>query len=322
MKFRSPINDLRLLVLVIFFSPFLLFGQNSDYENAVRKYIETYQAIAVKEMLSYRVPASITLAQGIYESNVGRSRLATEANNHFGIKCHKEWTGKTIYQDDETKHECFRKYDCAEESFRDHSRFLVQRERYKNLFSLDITDYKSWAKGLKEAGYATNPNYAEKLISTIEKYGLYRFDIADYSIAFRDSLRLRNDTVDIKVKSMEYDVFAAGPGNREVYLNNGLQFIILKDPDNLRTIAAAFGVTEKRLLKWNDLKKGAKLVPGQMIYLEPKKKKGAATYYIVTSGETMYTISQRNGITLKMLYKRNRMKPGNVPHAGQKILLR
>jgi LysM repeat protein len=121
---------------------------------------------------------------------------------------------------------------------------------------------------------------------------------------------------------MEYDVFVTGPGNREVYLNNGLQFIILKDPDNLRTIAAAFGVTEKRLLKWNDLKKGAKLVPGQMVYLEPKKKKGAATYYIVTAGETMYTISQRNGITLKMLYKRNRMKPGNVPHAGQKILLR
>ena len=153
----------------------------------------------------YRIPASITLAQGIYESNAGKSRLATEANNHFGIKCHKEWTGKTFIQDDETKNECFRKYDNPEESFRDHSYFLTQRDRYKDLFKLDITDYKGWASGLKEAGYATNPQYPEKLINTIETFSLNKFDVADFSQFFCDSIRRNVDSSRESIPAKKYE---------------------------------------------------------------------------------------------------------------------
>ncbi len=322
MNFQLTIYHLQLKYIILAVFPLQLFSQNSNYDSAVRKYIETYQAVAVKEMITFHVPASITLAQGIFESNAGRSKLAKEANNHFGIKCHKEWTGKTIYQDDETKNECFRKYDCAEESFKDHSAFLAGRDRYKGLFSLDVTDYKGWARGLKAAGYATNPAYADKLIGVIEKYGLYRFDEENYSIAFADSLRRIGDTIRIGIKRPEYEVFAVGPGNRNVYLNNGLQFIILESSDNLHTIARAFGVTEKRLLKWNDLQQKGKLVTGQMVYLEPKKKKGAADSYTVKQGETMYTISQLNGIKLKVLYKKNNIKSGTALYEGQNLRLR
>ncbi|HTX88282.1 MAG TPA: glucosaminidase domain-containing protein [Bacteroidales bacterium] len=310
------------LVACIFFFPVPLWSQNSDYDEAVRRYIDAYQRIAVKEMQEFHIPASITLAQGIFESNAGRSTLAVEANNHFGIKCHKEWTGETIYQDDETKHECFRKYGCAEESFRDHSRFLSERDRYKSLFSLDMTDYKGWAKGLKETGYATNPAYADKLISTIEKYGLYRFDAAGFSVAYADSLGRLKDSLQKKTVSPPYEVFATGPGNRTVYLNNGLQFIILDAADNVHTLAKAFGVKEKKLLSWNDLKKGARLATGMMVYLEPKKRKGSSSYYEVRQEDTMYTVSQKTGIRLSSLYRKNKMSPGQTLHAGQRLLLR
>ncbi len=308
--------------MFILLFPLLGMAQPLTYDALVNRYIIQYQEIAVKEMMQYRIPASITLAQGIFESCAGTSSLATVANNHFGIKCHKEWQGKTYIHDDETKNECFRKYDNAEESFRDHSVFLAQRERYKVLFENDITDYKAWAKGLKEAGYATNPEYARKLIESIEKYQLYRFDVADFSVAFADSLRKKGDTI-VPVKSIPaYDVFAIGPGNRPVYINNGLQFILLSKQDNIKSVAKAFDVTESKILKWNDMKKGAKLVPGQMVYLESKRRKGVAPTHIVKAGETMYTISQQAGIMLKMLYKKNNMEPGHRITTGQKLLLR
>ena len=308
-----------LLVLII---PIILPAQTTDYETAVQGYIERYQGIAVQEMAAFRIPASITLAQGIFESNAGRSRLATEANNHFGIKCHKEWTGKKFYQDDETKNECFRKYDQPEESFRDHSLFLTQRERYRNLFSLDISDYKGWAKGLKDAGYATNPQYADKLIATIERFRLYRFDDASFALAFTDSLRRGIDSTLIIPVAGRYEMFAVGPGNRNVFINNGLQFILLQEGDNIGKISVAFGVPEKRIWKWNDMKKGSRLVTGQMVYLEPKKRNGAVRYHAVEPGETMYTISQKYGIKLNVLYKKNGMKPGRPVQPGHRLKLR
>jgi LysM repeat protein len=317
-----PGNKIYRVFLFMFFVGTQLHGQSS-YDVQVHEYIERYKEIAVQEMMIYRIPASITLAQGIFESNAGKSRLATEANNHFGIKCHKEWTGKTFIQDDETRNECFRKYDTPEESFRDHSYFLTQRDRYKPLFSLDITDYKSWANGLKEAGYATNPQYPQKLINAIETYDLSKLDIADFSNFFSDSLiRKPADTIRRVHPPEKYELFAVGPGNRNVYINNGLQFLIQSKNDNLRSVASAFGVSERKILKWNDLPKGASLVAGQIVYLENKKQNGAASFHVVGRGETMYTISQRYGIQLKWLYKRNSMKPGQVPKAGKKLLLR
>ncbi|MCX6248118.1 MAG: glucosaminidase domain-containing protein [Bacteroidetes bacterium] len=294
----------------------------SWYEEAVKAYIEKYRDIAIKEMMQYRIPASITLAQGIYESDAGRSRLATEANNHFGIKCHKEWTGKSYIQDDETKNECFRKYSNPEESFRDHSYFLSQRDRYKPLFSLEITDYKGWANGLKTCGYATNPQYADHLIKTIEDYQLYRNDVADFSIAFNDSVVPSGDSTVRKVTAAKYDLFAEGPGKRMVYLNNGLQFIILRKNDNIKNVSKAFKVSERKIRKFNEMQKDAPLVPGQMVYLEPKKKAGVLAMHVVKPGETMYILSQNYGIQLSQLYKINKLKPGRPIKQGQKILLR
>ena len=151
-------------------SSVIVLGQSKS--NSTQDYINTYTKIAIEQEKQYGIPACITLAQGILESGSGRSRLATEANNHFGIKCHNDWKGKKIYKDDDKKNECFRVYDNAEQSYIDHSLFLVGKKRYADLFKLKITDYKGWAKGLKQAGYATNPKYPQLLIDIIELYDL------------------------------------------------------------------------------------------------------------------------------------------------------
>jgi hypothetical protein len=308
------------ILLIQFFSilPFTGFSQTADFEAAVKIYVEKYKGIAIKEMKDYGIPASITLAQGILESNAGRSKLATEANNHFGIKCHVEWNGKTFYQDDETKTECFRMYDRPEESFRDHSLFLSERDRYKDLFKLDINDYSAWANGLKAAGYATNPKYPEKLINTIEQFDLHRYD-REETIAYNKNL---NSEIKIAKRS-GYELYADGPGNRPVYVNNGLQFIVFKDGDNLAKISNDFKVSIKRINKWNELDQAGKLLAGQMIYLEPKKRKCTdIASHIVNQGETMHDIAQKYGVKLKILYRRNRMKPGQQPVIKQILLLR
>lgn len=146
------------------------------YADVIYAYIDQYKETAKDNMRNYGIPASITLAQGILESGSGKGRLAREANNHFGIKCHKEWTGDFIRHDDDESQECFRKYKHASESFRDHSLFLTSRSRYEDLFKLDKDDYQGWAKGLRKAGYATDPKYPTKLIGLIERYELYNYD--------------------------------------------------------------------------------------------------------------------------------------------------
>ncbi len=320
-------GSIRLLTRII--SCFCLFingtttsAQINNFEEAVKSYITTYREIAVKEMMEYRIPASITLAQGIYESNAGRSRMATEANNHFGIKCHIEWTGKTFIQDDETKNECFRNYSNPEESFRDHSYFLSQRDRYKPLFNLEITDYRGWANGLKACGYATNPQYAEHLIKMIEDYHLYQLDVADFSLVFNDSIPSALDSIYEIGTAAKFDLFAEGPGKRMVYLNNGLQFIIFRKNDNIKNVAKAFHISERKIRKFNDMKKDAPLVPSQMVYLEPKKRQGAIDRHVVKPGETLYLLSQTYGIQLDQLYKINKLKTGRPVKQGQNILLR
>ncbi|MFT5231864.1 MAG: flagellum-specific peptidoglycan hydrolase FlgJ [Saprospiraceae bacterium] len=150
--------------------------KNETYADVVANYIATYSEIAKQEMDTYGIPASITLAQGILESGAGRGELTRKAQNHFGIKCHSGWTGERAYHDDDELQECFRKYTDPQSSFRDHSLFLSQRSRYKSLFSLERDDYKGWAKGLRKAGYATDPKYPDKLISIIERYDLEAYD--------------------------------------------------------------------------------------------------------------------------------------------------
>ena len=179
---KSPKTKNQKPKIFLLLSPFLLFSflpfsLSAQYTEAdIRNYIETYKGIAIQKMVEYKIPASITLAQGIFESGSGTSRLATEANNHFGIKCKKEWTGATIKHDDDEAQECFRKYEKVEDSYNDHSLFLTTRSRYAKLFTLDIMDYKGWARELKAAGYATNPQYPERLISLIERFNLAKQD--------------------------------------------------------------------------------------------------------------------------------------------------
>ncbi|WP_299059875.1 glucosaminidase domain-containing protein [uncultured Polaribacter sp.] len=151
-------------------------NKNPNLNGVTLAYIKNYASIAVSEMHKSRIPASITLAQGILESGNGRSELASKSNNHFGIKCHSQWQGDRVYHDDDTAGECFRKYKYVKSSYRDHSAFLTDRSRYAFLFNYKITDYKSWARGLKKAGYASDKNYPNKLINLIEKYSLYEFD--------------------------------------------------------------------------------------------------------------------------------------------------
>lgn len=307
-----------LIIQLISILPFTGFSQTADFETAVKNYVEKYKAIAIEEMKDYGIPASITLAQGILESNAGRSKLAVEANNHFGIKCHVEWQGKSFYQNDETKNECFRMYDHPEESFRDHSVFLSQRDRYKDLFKLDINDYSGWANGLKAAGYATNPKYPESLISTIERFDLQRFD-REGEIAYNKSKNFNKKVA----KVAGYEFYADGPGNRPVYINNRVQFIVYREGDNLAKLSNDFKVSIKKISKWNELDKAGKLSAGQLIYLEPKKRKCVdMAAHTVIQGETMHDIAQKYGVKLKVLYRRNHMKPDQQPVAKQVILLR
>ena len=280
------------LLLLLFLIPILNFAQ-SHREN----YIAQYKAVAIREMKLYNIPASITLAQGILESGDGQSRLATKANNHFGIKCHNDWTGKKIYHDDDKKNECFRSYKHAEESYRDHSIFLSTRSRYAGLFELDRTDYKGWAKGLKKAGYATSPTYASALINLIETWELHQYDL----------------------EGLEGNIL---PEERILSLANGSKYVVLEEGETLEEIAKTYKRCLDKILRYNDISYEAVVQPGDKIFVRNKKKKGAQKYYKVAAGETMHSISQKTGVRLKWLYKRNRKSVGWQPQAGETIRLR
>jgi len=298
-----------------------LFAQQTDYQSQVIRYIIQYRDIAVKEMTLSHVPASITMAQGIFESSAGQSDLAKEANNHFGIKCHKEWTGDKMYKDDDKPHDCFRKYATVEESFHDHSSFLVERDRYKPLFQLKITDYRDWALGLKKAGYATNPAYAEKLIHTIETYQLYKLDRGDFGNLLVDSLKniINGNTQPVLTKKVE----AAGyhPGSHPVFMNNRLRVTMVREGDNLKQLSSLFQISERKLRKFNELTDD-RLEKGQLVYLESKRRKAAVRTHLLEKGETLHHVAQKFGIKIRMLYKRNHIPAGQEPSPGRLLLLR
>ena len=180
--------------------------KNASYTEVVTVYIDNYSKIAMEEMVQYGIPASITLAQGVLESGAGRAALSKKSNNHFGIKCHKGWTGERVFHDDDELQECFRKYEHPMHSFRDHSLFLTGRSRYADLFKHELDDYKSWAKGLRKAGYATDPKYPQKLINIIEKYSLYTYDekvLGKKSKRGKDSHKKHDTSKEIKTYTVE-----------------------------------------------------------------------------------------------------------------------
>jgi hypothetical protein len=308
-------------MILLLLSAISSFSQGTSVED----YIQKYSSLAVEEMNKWGVPASITLAQGILESGSGNSELARKANNHFGIKCHKEWKGKTFHMDDDEKGECFRKYDSPEDSYHDHSDFLVSRDRYDFLFLLEVTDYKSWAHGLKKAGYATNPRYADLLIRIIEENKLYLFDEGkewEQKTEVRRQKEVKTDSVTRIGLPYEAIPFGEGGDHREMFLNNTVIFIYSREGDTWEGIAREFGIYGWQVRKYNELRKKDEIVAGEVIYLEKKRNKALKESHTVKSGETMRNISQRYGVKEKALCRLNDMKAGSEPEAGKRLVLR
>lgn len=315
-------------ILFVLLSATMLAGQPNQQ---VLDYIDQYKAIAVQEMIDYRIPASITMAQGIIESGAGQSELAKESNNHFGIKCHTDWTGEKVYHDDDEKGECFRKYDDVADSYRDHSTFLSSKPRYASLFELEPDDYKGWAKGLKAAGYATNPKYADMLINMIEEYQLYELDkmtLADVKKSNKkkpDDIKKNPDTAqnDDKSNPKESKKPVSWSGyDAEVYYFNRIPTITAQSGDTPESIAKKHHVKLNLLKDYNDIEQGGDFEPGTKIYLQPKRKRGAEKYHTVKAGETMWSISRDEGVRLSYLYKYNRIQPGQEPAVGESVHLR
>ena len=295
-------------------------------------YIQKYKPLAVEQMDIYGIPASIKLAQALFESDNGNSRLAREANNHFGIKCKSNWTGQTISHTDDAPDECFRKYPSVEESYRDHSEFLDKSARYQDLFKLDPTDYIGWAHGLQKAGYATNPQYAQQLIKIIEDYQLFLLDegqdvrIAENAAPVEEPVAepipsaSPADMVDVD----NYSVSIQGRnGGHTVYRNNGSLFIVVRDGDKLESVASEFRVSPKKLIKYNDLDIHSNVKTGDMIYIRPKAKRSSngKMIHVARDGETLHSISQMYGIRLKSLCNINRRSRDSQVTEGQQIRL-
>ena len=295
-------------------------------KNPKLDYIDKYSDIAIKEMKRTGVPASITLAQGILESNAGQSVLATKGNNHFGIKCHNDWKGKTMKMDDNAPKEWFRVYPNAEASFRDHSDFLRSRDRYKSLFELKQTDYKGWARGLKKAGYATDPGYADKLITLIEDYELYRFD-KGVKVSVKPPLEIEEPKV-VQLEprpGMKYQESVTFSTARKVYSQNGVPFVYSEAGETYASIAASNGLFLKELLKFNDHEQELALEPGTMVYLARKKAQGPVgvnKYVVEKDGETLRDIAQRFGIRYAALQKLNIVLYGKTLEEGDTVILR
>ena len=272
----------------------------SGGKDAYSAYISKYSDLAVDQMKQYGIPASITLAQGLLESDAGRSTLATKCNNHFGIKCHNDWKGRKMYHDDDERQECFRCYSSPEDSYRDHSLFLANGARYKSLFKLGTTDYKGWAKGLKAAGYATSPTYANKLIELIERYGLDRYD-------GKNGVRLK-------------------PGQipHQPLLVNGQRCVRLREGETLKDIAREYGMQLSMLRRFNEVDRKFTPPVGTLIFLERKKSRADREHrtYVVRKGDSLWSISQQFGVRMNPLASRNRLGDDNPLTVGMTLILR
>lgn len=309
---QSKSYSLSFVFSIAFFALCLCSARSAERKMTQQEYITKFKDDAIKEMLMHRVPASITLAQGMLESENGNSPLAVYANNHFGIKCHKEWDGPVFLKDDDKKDECFRKYSKVIDSYNDHSLFLKSRPRYTFLFELKITDYKRWAKGLKEAGYATDSKYPEKLIKLIEENKLYEYDNVGALPSITPSIAHHAE----KPKTVEKTNVS------RILQSNNIKYVVVKEGDSYEKIANELNIRIWQLYKYNESSENDQLISGQKIYLQPKRRKAEEQPHIVKEGETMYSISQLYGIKLKQLYKKNLMKPKEEALPGEKLWLR
>ena len=290
------------------------------------QYISQFKEAAIADMKKTGVPASITMAQGMFESDYGNSALASIAKNHFGVKCHKDWGGDTYYMDDDAPNECFRKYNSVEESYDDHSNFLRTRDRYKFLFDLSITDYKGWANGLKQAGYATNPAYADKLIEIIERYNLQALDEGGTP----------QPIVDVKVEKNKEKKNVVNEDNKPIRVKvtprvkmlnglatiNNVPFVYVEKSDSYLKISKQYKLELWQILEYNEAEKNDILHIGDIVFLNPKKGRAEVETYTVKEGETMYDIAQAYGVRQKKIYQMNNIVPGTALTAGQELKMR
>jgi LysM repeat protein len=325
------IPRLQYFLLILLVYPAFVFSQSNYTTPLYTNYIVRFKQIAIREMKTFHVPASITLAQGLFESGCGQSELAINANNHFGIKCHIEWKGATYYMDDDEEQECFRKYTDPEQSYIDHSQFLATRERYAPLFKLAITDYKGWAHGLKKSGYATNPEYANKLIRIIEANELYKLDrgedtflainsISDSNVVIEGGSHFKPGYIQPVASSFKYVRTEAG--GRNVYENEGINLVFANSDDTFSSIAREFDIYSFQVYRYNDLYKDDVLTPGQIVYLEPKKRQSPSKVHIAGQYDNLYSISQLYGVKMKHLQVYNNIRAGEEIKPGDKIKLK
>jgi len=328
---QSRTNYLFTMKKVLIFSSLLIsaFTVKAEYQNhTTEDYIELWKSSAIEQMHNHKIPASITLAQGILESGNGNSRLARHANNHFGIKCHENWNGGTFYQDDDAANECFRSYTNASESYKDHSLFLTSRPRYSALFNLSITDYEGWAKGLKSAGYATNPKYAYLLIELVEKYNLDQYDLMPKPVV-EEQLVIVVEEPMTEVTEIQPEVVSEIELNQSKHkvfeTKKDVQYVVVHQGDTYYRIAKEFNLGLWQLYKYNELGNRDVLEEGEYIYIAPKSNRAARDYdvFVCKENTTLREISQLEGIKLKKLMHYNFSDNADeLLPKGTKVILR
>jgi LysM repeat protein len=340
---------IKFILLTTFYFLLTTFSANAQKSDSVSiiAYIKQYKDIAIAEMKRSGIPASITLAQGIHESSFGTSYLAKNTNNHFGIKCKENWTGKKFKYTDDAPNECFRVYDNVEDSYKDHSDFLRNRPYYAALFKLDITDYKNWAYGLKKAGYATNPKYAPILIKTIEDYQLYVFDkgenpsylqnensivtpaiIETPKANAKDSAAIKAFQTIFEEKKTEVvsqptiKTISAKTLDKRIVKINKKKAIQLNKNESLPLLANALHISEQQLMLYNDVQNSTSLKAGDYLFLQKKMKKNKEGKYTVKKEDNIWKIAQKKGIQLASLLKRNKLNAGEEPAPKSVLVLK
>ncbi len=317
-------------IIIILFITLAVEAQQSDF---VIEYINSYKQLAIEEMIRTGVPASIKLAQGIHETEAGRSELVLKSNNHFGIKCKSGWEGEKVYHDDDARGECFRSYNSANDSYIDHSNFLKESQRYAFLFQLDPTDYKSWAYGLKKAGYATNIKYSQILIKIIEQYDLQHYSLIALGKAPAENevwAATKKPVLEVNSTAPSDDSQAPSAEIQPVKINyypsgefiiNKTRVVYVRSGSSLLALAEQYDIALNKILDFNDLEQEDVLVENQLIFLQRKRKTGSAEYHITQPGENVYMISQAEGIRMESLLKYNLLEKNMHPATGEKLYL-
>lgn len=325
-------QKLKYLFVIVF--AFIAISATAQKQDKVTYYIKQYKELAIAEMQRTGVPASITLAQGIHESGAGGSQLAMASNNHFGIKCKSNWTGESVKHDDDAKGECFRKYPSSEDSYKDHSDFLKNGQRYAFLFSLDPTDYQGWANGLKKAGYATNPKYPQVLIKLVEDYQLQ-----DYTLIALGKLPSGNEeteivkeevktkltpdkTVEVEPETVKVELESSPAFPEGEFKINDTRVVFAKKGTSFLSIAKQYSLDLSKLFDFNDMQPAIEVERDQLIYIQRKRKTGNEDFHLIKVGETLHDIAQSQAIRLESLQELNWLKKNDIPAVGEKLSLK